>query len=314
VTPEFDHAPVLLTETVTALAPASGGRYIDATVGGAGHAEKVLELSYPAGLLLGIDADPVALTASSHRLARFGDRVTLAEGYFDTLAEIATAADFTGVQGILFDLGLSSPQIDRADRGFSFQQDAPLDMRFGPSAGVTAEELLATLQAGELEWIFREYGEERFARGIAGRIVLRRRLRPIRTTRDLADIVAHAKPSGRREPIHPATRVFQALRIAVNDELGRLKRALPQAVDLLAPGGHLAVISFHSLEDRIVKQFVRREAQDCICPPEVPVCSCGHKARLLPITRRPISASAAEVERNPRARSAKLRVAERLAA
>jgi 16S rRNA (cytosine1402-N4)-methyltransferase len=311
VTTAFTHTPVLSTETIAALQPRPAGRFIDATVGGGGHAEKVLELTSPDGDLLGIDADPVALRATSEQLARFGDRVTLVESYFDELASRAADEGFSKVEGVLFDLGLSSPQLDVASRGFSFQQDAPLDMRFGPSAAHTAAELINQLPARELERVFRDFGEERFARRIAERIVEKR---PLRTTSELADLVVTTKPRGYREQIHPATRVFQALRIAVNDELNRLDAALPQALDVLRASGRLVVISFHSLEDRIVKTFMRREARDCICPPEVPVCACGHLRQLKVLTSRPIIASAEEVEANPRARSAKLRIAERLAA
>jgi 16S rRNA (cytosine1402-N4)-methyltransferase len=314
VTFGFDHTPVLLAETLAALQPRTGGRYIDATVGGGGHAEKVLESSCPDGFVLGIDADPAALAASAARLASFGPRVRLVQAYFDELDVVGRGAGFTEVDGILFDLGVSSPQLDRPERGFSFQYDSPLDMRFGPAASTTAEALINQLPVSELERIFRAYGEERFARRIAHRIGQARSRDPIRTTAELAAIVARAKPSGGREPIHPATRVFQALRIAVNDELERLRRALPQALELLTPGGLLAVISFHSLEERIVKTFFRDEARSCVCPPEVPICRCGHSARVRIITRRPIVASPAETTLNPRARSAKLRVAERLAA
>jgi 16S rRNA (cytosine1402-N4)-methyltransferase len=264
--------------------------------------------------LLGIDADPAAIAAAAERLAPFGSRVRLEQVYFDQIGRVAPAAGFGAVDGILFDLGVSSPQLDEVERGFSFQNDAPLDMRFGPGAETTAMELVNTLPASELTRIFGEYGEERFSGRIARHIVEARLTRPIRTTGELAAIVVRAKPGGRRERIHPATRVFQALRIAVNDELGRLRRALPQALDLLVAGGRLAVISFHSLEDRAVKEFMRDEARDCVCPPHVPACQCGHSARLRPVTRRPMVATPEEIATNPRARSARLRVAERLAA
>lgn len=308
------HTPVLLTETIAALQPKSGGRYIDATLGGGGHAEKVLELSRPDGALLGIDADPLALGAAADRLARFGDRVTFVESYFDRLNEIATDTGFAKVDGILFDLGVSSFQLDRAERGFSFRRDAPLDMRFGPSATSTASELVNTLGESELRIIFQEYGEERNARRVARRIVTERAHRPIMTTAELARIVVAAKPSVTTEKIHPATRVFQALRMAVNDELERLRTTLPQAVELLSGGGRLVVISFHSLEDRIVKRFLREAARGCTCPPAVPVCVCGRTATLRLISRRPLIARGDELRSNPRGRSAKLRVAERLIA
>jgi 16S rRNA (cytosine1402-N4)-methyltransferase len=215
------------------------------------------------------------------------------------------------VDGVLFDLGVSSPQLDTVSRGFSFQQDAPLDMRFGPLAEETAADIVNTRSVEDLQRLFQEYGEEHHARRVARRIVEERRREPIETTGRLAAIVASAKPRERAR-IHPATRVFQALRIAVNDELGRLRRALPQAVRALRPGGRLVAISFHSLEDRIVKDFMRREAKGCVCPPELPVCVCGQVATLRPLTRRPIRPSAEEVDTNPRARSARLRAAERL--
>jgi 16S rRNA (cytosine1402-N4)-methyltransferase len=272
----------------------------------------MLELSAPNGIVLGIDADPAALEAAATRLAPFGDRVRLVESYFDDLAAIVQRLKLGPADGILFDLGVSSPQLDISERGFSFLREAPLDMRFGPGANQSAADLVRTLPADELQRIFREYGEERYARRIAQRIAEERRRRPIETTSQLAALVARAKPAS-RESIHPATRVFQALRIAVNDELGRLQRALPQAIDALRVGGRVAVISFHSLEDRIVKTFMRQEARGCICPPDLPVCVCGREPRVRILTSRPRVASQAEVAQNPRARSAKLRVAERIA-
>jgi 16S rRNA (cytosine1402-N4)-methyltransferase len=271
----------------------------------------VLELSSPDGALLGIDADPVALQAASDRLARFGARATRVEAYFDSIGTVARERGWDAVDGVLFDLGVSSPQLDVGGRGFSFSQDAPLDMRFGPGAPHTAADLVNTLGGHELRRIFSEYGEERFSGRIADRIVERRRRQRITTTADLAAIVTGAKPHRHTERIHPATRVFQALRIAVNGELERLQLALPQAVDLLRERGRLAVISFHSLEDRIVKRFMRAAARGCVCPPDVPVCVCGRLPSLRILTPRPITPSSHEVEANPRARSAKLRVAER---
>jgi len=312
VTSGFDHTPVLLPETLDALQPGPGGRYVDATLGGGGHAEKILELSSPDGALLGIDADPVAVTAARRRLAHYGERVTVVESYFDALEELVRGAEFGPVDGILFDLGVSSPQLDSAERGFSFQYDAPLDMRLGPGAEHTAAELVNSLPPSALERIFREYGEERYARRVAQRIVHERARAPLRTTAELADLVTRAKPRSRQERIHPATRVFQALRIAVNQELERLERALPQALDVLRDGGRLVVISFHSLEDRIVKQFMRKEARGCVCPPDIPACICGRDPSLRIFTPRPIRATDAEVARNPRARSARLRAAQKL--
>jgi 16S rRNA (cytosine1402-N4)-methyltransferase len=312
VTTEYDHVPVLLTETVDALRPRPGGLFVDATVGGGGHAEKVLELSIPDGRLLALDADPMALEASRIRLRRFGNRVSFARTYSDRVLEAAQEYGFVGSNGVLFDLGVSSAQIDTPERGFSFQSDAPLDMRFGPGAERSAADLVNELSERALRDIISEYGEERFAGRIARRIVEERASNPIHTTAHLAEVVRRAKPRIHNERINPATRVFQALRIAVNDELGRLSRALPQALDLLRDGGRLAVISFHSLEDRIVKQFMRQEATGCICPPELPVCACGRTPGLRLITRRPLTASDDEIAANPRARSAKLRVAERI--
>lgn len=314
MTSEFHHTPVLLPQTIEALQPRPGGRFVDATLGAGGHAEKILERTAPNGTLLGIDADPVALEAARRRLAPFGSRVTFVNAYFDDLERISPEYDVNRVDGILFDLGVSSPQLDRAERGFSFQATGPLDMRMGPSASTTAADIINNASPDELQRIFREYGEERFSGRITARIVAERQREPILTTDRLAGIVARAKPKHSSERIHPATRVFQALRIAVNDELGRLERALPQAVHLLRGGGRLAVISFHSLEDRIVKQFMRAQARGCICPPQVPVCVCGRQPTLRLVHSRSLVAGATEVEANPRSRSARLRVAERLPA
>ncbi|MDW8403765.1 16S rRNA (cytosine(1402)-N(4))-methyltransferase RsmH [Chloroflexus sp.] len=297
----FQHTPVLLAEVVAALAPRPGGRYLDATVGGGGHALAVLQAAQPGGMLLGIDADPDALAATAERLAEAGLRqqAVLRHGSFADLAALATEAGFTAVDGILFDLGVSSYQLDTPERGFSFAADGPLDMRLDPTQGLTAADLVNRLSERELADILFQYGEEHAARRIARAIVERRRAQPFQRTADLAAVVARAV-GGRHGRIHPATRTFQALRIAVNQELDRLAAALPQAVALLAPGGRLAVISFHSLEDRIVKQFLRAEAA-------------GETPRLALITKKPVVASDAEVAANPRARSAKLRVAARVA-
>lgn len=311
MTSEFAHTPVLLSQTIELLHPQPGSRFIDCTLGAGGHAERLLELSSPNGMLLGIDADPAAIAAAAQRLGRFGDRVVLEQAYFDQVGDIATEAGFTNVHGVLFDLGVSSPQLDTPARGFTFRHDAPLDMRFGPEATESAADIVNTRSAGELQHIFQEYGEEHHARRVARRIVEARAQAPIETTGRLADIVSRASPPGSGERIHPATRVFQALRIAVNDELGRLQRALPQSVGTLQAGGRLVVISFHSLEDRIVKQFMRVESQGCICPPDLPVCVCNHNPTLRTLTRKPVEADAVERSENPRARSAKLRAAER---
>ena len=288
------------------LAVRPGGVYIDGTVGGGGHAEAILESSAPDGRLLGLDRDPGALEAAGERLARFGGRAVLRHGSFARLA--ALAEGFAPVDGVLLDLGLSSLQLADPARGFAFSQEGPLDMRFDPTApGPTAADLVNGLPVKELAALLYRYGEERQAGRIAEAIVA---ARPLETTRQLAEVIERAV--GRRGRIHPATRTFQALRIAVNKELEALEAALPQAVDLLRPGGRLVVISFHSLEDRIVKRFLRRESRDCICPPETPVCTCGHTAQLRLLTRKPVRPDPEEVERNPRARSARLRAAERI--
>jgi 16S rRNA (cytosine1402-N4)-methyltransferase len=302
-----EHIPVLYKEVLAGLQVRSGGRYIDATLGAGGHAAGILEASAPDGRLLGLDADPDAVAYARERLQGFGERAVLWVGNFRHLSTVAHALDFGQVQGILMDLGLSSRQLEDATRGFSFSQEGPLDMRMDPRQGQAAADLLNTLPEQELADLLWRYGEERHSRRIARAIVA---ARPVRRTDELAELVA--RMVGRRERIHPATRTFQALRIAVNEELEVLEEALPQARDLLRPGGRLAVIAFHSLEDRIVKQFFRKEARDCLCPPEVPVCSCGHRATLKEVTRKPIRPSEEEVAQNPRSRSARLRLAERL--
>jgi len=304
----WQHEPVLLAEVLDLLAPRSGGRYIDATVGWGGHAEAILGASSPDGRLMGIDRDALALRETARRLAAAQDRLELVLGDFGNMGQLARGRGWSEVDGILMDLGVSSPQLDDPTRGFSFQQDGPLDMRMSRSADLTAAEIVNQWPEEEISRILWEYGEERYARRIARAIC---QDRPFAGTTELAEMVARVV-GGRRERIHPATRTFQALRIAVNDELGALERALPQALDLLAIGGRLVVISFHSLEDRIVKQFVRREASDCICPPRLPVCVCGHSAKLRPLTKKPVTASQEELARNPRSRSAKLRAAVRI--
>lgn len=302
-----EHIPVLYDEVLERLAPAAHGRYIDGTVGAGGHAWGILEASSPDGQLLGLDADPKALEIARERLADPGDRVTLVHANFDTLGTVAPARGFEAVDGILLDLGVSSMQLADTTRGFSFQKKGPLDMRFDPRQSRTAADLVNNLTVEELADILWRYGEERHSRRIARAIVAER---PVNTTQELVSIIERVVP--RRDKIHPATRTFQALRIATNDELGALERALPQAVDLLAPDGRLAVISFHSLEDRIVKHFFREAEQDCICPPELPVCVCDHEPTLSVLTKKPITPSADEIRCNPRSRSAKLRVAARL--
>ena len=306
--PTVGHTPVMVDEARDALAVQPGGRYVDSTLGGGGHAEVVLETASPGGLLLGIDADPSALDLARARLARFGDSVLLVEGNFRDLATICRAHGFAPVHGVLFDLGLSSLQLSDEARGFSFQTEAPLDMRFSPQQSLTAADIVNTYREQELAALLWRYGQERRSRAIARRIV---RERPLATTLQLARTVQKAV-GGARLRIHPATRTFQALRIAVNAELENLTLALDQARDLLGYGGRLVVISYHSLEDTIVKDFLRREARDCICPPDTPVCICGHKATLRPVTRGALRPHPAEVAVNPRSRSARLRAAERL--
>ena len=303
------HIPALLAEVVEQLGPRPGAAFIDGTLGLGGHSAALLDASQPDGRLLGFDRDPAALAAACARLARFGERLVTVHGSYAGMGQAAPRLGFDPVDGVLLDLGLSSLQLDDPARGFAFRLDGPLDMRFDTTRGPTAAELVNSLPERELADLIFQYGEERYSRRIARAILA---ARPVETTAALAEVVLRAVPGGRRQKIHPATRTFQALRIAVNDELGELERTLPQAIGLLRPGGRLAVISFHSLEDRIVKQFMRREASDCICPPEQPICTCGHQAALRLITRKPIEASEEEVARNPRARSARLRVAERI--
>lgn len=294
----FHHVPVLPAQVLEGLAPRAGGRYIDGTLGGGGHAALVLEASGPDGQLLGIDTDPAALAAAQARLPHFGPRLSVVRGNFRAIGELARAAGFAPVDGILLDLGVSSHQLDTVGRGFSFQADAPLDMRLDPDGPQTAADLVNTLPESDLADILYHYGEERASRRIARFIGEARRRQPLARTGELAELVVRAM-GGRRGKIHPATRTFQALRIAVNGELESLEQALPQAVELLAPGGRLAVIAFHSLEDRIVKHFFRAEAS-------------GDTPRLRLITKKPLEADEAEQQHNPRSRSAKLRVAERV--
>jgi 16S rRNA (cytosine1402-N4)-methyltransferase len=300
------HVPVLLNEVITALNVRSDGSYVDCTVGVGGHAAAILEHSAPNGRLLGLDRDPDAVAAASKRLAAFGKRATLVNTSYLTLETASQHAGFGSVDGILFDLGLSSAQLESSGRGFSFQRDEPLDMRFGRE-GRTAADLLNDLSERELANLIYRYGEEPASRAIARAIVSHR---PIRTSGQLASLIQNTV--GGRGRIHPATRTFQALRIAVNDELAALEAALPQAVGLLKPGGRLVVISFHSLEDRLVKQFLQRESTDCLCPPRLPVCQCGHRATVRRVADKVIVPGPEELQTNPRARSAKLRVAEKL--
>jgi len=314
---EPGHLPVLAEEVVTMLAPAPGSLQIDATLGGGGHTERILGATDPDGRLLGLDADGAAIARVDRRLRpRFGDRLVLRRSNFRELATVAPEAGFGAVDGALFDLGLSSFQLADAERGFGIRTGGPLDMRWDTSRGVPASALLETLDADELTALLRRYGEEPFAPRIARAIVAARHATPITTAEELAalvEVVAPRTTPGRRR-VHPATRVFQALRIAVNEELDALEAGLAAAVDLLNPGGRLVVLSYHSLEDRIVKRFFQAERRGCVCPPQVPVCVCGRNPRLRLVTRRSVTATAAEVDANPRARSARLRAAERLAA
>lgn len=302
------HLPVLYQEVLDALLPTSGCDYLDGTLGAGGHAEGILRASAPDGRLLGLDLDPEALKIARLRLADYQPRVIIQQASYQNSGKILTALGWGSVQGILLDLGVSSMQVDRPYRGFSFMEEGPLDMRFDPESQKPAADLVNNLDADDLADIIFTYGEERHARRIARAIV---NARPIMTTQALAQVIEQAVP-GYGGKIHPATRTFQALRIATNNELEVLSTALSQLVDCLSVGGRLAIISFHSLEDRIVKQFFRRESQDCICPPEQPVCTCEHVASLTVLTRKPLRATAAEIATNPRSRSAKLRVAERI--
>jgi 16S rRNA (cytosine1402-N4)-methyltransferase len=305
---ESPHQSVLYNEIIHALQPKRSGRYVDGTLGAGGHAEGILEASSPDGSLLGLDVDTQALALAGARLARFSERVVLRHSSYTVMDEQLAALKWEKVDGILLDLGVSSMQLDQPERGFSFQSEAPLDMRFDPTQGSTAADLINALPENELADLLYLYGEERRSRQIARAIV---QARPLYTTTELAQVVRRTMGRG-KERIDPATRTFQALRIAVNHELESVEMVLPLAIELLVPGGRLAVVAFHSLEDRLVKQYFRRESQDCICPPEQPVCTCGHLASLREITRRPIQAQESEVLQNPRARSARLRVAEKI--
>lgn len=303
------HISVLPHEVVQTLAPRSGGRYIDCTVGAGGHAQAVLDASAPDSRLLGLDADPGALQVAAERLAPYGNRAVLVHARFSRVGQVAREHGFDEPDGVLMDLGLSSMQLDLWSRGFSFRRDEPLDMRFDPTAGPTAADVITSSSEEELADIIWRYGEEPASRRIARAV--KRSVAPVVTTTQLADLVERAvhRPKGRT---HPATRTFQALRIAVNDELEELQTGLRSAVELLCVGGRLAVISFHSLEDRIVKQFMRRESSGCVCPPRQPMCTCGHRPTLRLVSRRAGKAAAEELSVNRRSRSARLRVAEKV--
>ena len=307
----FHHVSVLLEECVTGLNIRPEGIYVDGTLGGAGHSCRIAE-RLTTGRLIGIDRDPVALKAAGERLAPYGDRVTLVHSNFCRMASVLEGLGISGVDGILLDLGVSSPQLDDGQRGFSYMSDAPLDMRMDGGDALTADTVVNTWSYEELKKILYEYGEERYAPAIASAILRRRETAPIRTTLELVDVIRSAMPpAALREKQHPAKRSFQAIRIAVNDELNSVAKAMEAAIPLLNSGGRLAVITFHSLEDRIVKNAMAAAAKGCICPPEFPVCVCGRKPQVDILTRKPIVAAPQELERNPRARSAKLRICQK---
>lgn len=309
---EFVHQSVLLRPAVEALAIRPDGIYLDGTLGGAGHSYQIAA-RLTTGRLIGLDRDEVALAAARQRLQPYIDRVTLVHSNFAQLSQVLDQLEIPAVDGMLFDLGVSSPQLDDAERGFSYMHDAPLDMRMDRSGGLTAYEVVNTWPEAELKRILYTYGEERYAPRIAAAIEKRRAEKPIETTLELAEIIRGAMPpQALREKQHPAKRSFQAIRIAVNDELAAVEQMFTAAVDRLNPGGRLAVITFHSLEDRIVKSAFQAAAQGCTCPKEFPVCVCGKTPKVRILTRHPIVADEAELAENPRARSAKLRVAERI--
>ena len=308
---EFHHVSVLLDECIEGLNIKSDGIYVDGTLGGAGHSYHIAE-KLTTGRLIGIDRDPVALKAAGERLSPFADRVTLVHSNFCRMGQVLQELGISGVDGILLDLGVSSPQLDDGSRGFSYMTDAPLDMRMDNGDALSADTVVNTWSYEELKRILYDYGEERYAPAIAAAIVRRREVSPIRTTLELVDVIRSAMPpAALREKQHPAKRTFQAIRIAVNDELNSVSKAMDAAIPCLNPGGRLAVITFHSLEDRIVKNAMAAAAKGCICPPEFPVCVCGRKPQVTVLTRKPIVSGEEELERNPRARSAKLRICEK---
>ncbi len=310
---EFQHKSVLLQECIDALNIRPDGIYLDGTLGGAGHSSQIARRLTEGGRLIGVDRDRTALAAAKERLAPYADRVTLVHSNFAEIDAILASLGIPAVDGMLFDLGVSSPQLDDASRGFSYMADAPLDMRMDKDDALTAGEVVNTWPQGELRRILYDYGEERYAPQIAAAICRAREKAPVETTLELVDIIRSAMPAqALREKQHPAKRSFQAIRIAVNDELGAVSRMMQAAVGRLNPGGRLAVITFHSLEDRIVKSEMQQAARGCTCPPEFPVCVCGKKPLVKLVTRKPIVSGPAELEENPRARSAKLRVAEKL--
>ena len=309
---EYTHRPVLLDECIEGLNIRPDGIYLDGTLGRAGHSREIAK-RLTTGRLICVDRDDAALEAAQTRLADWMDRVTLVHSNFDKVTDILDDLGLKGIDGMLFDLGVSSPQLDDGSRGFSYMADAPLDMRMDRSEGVTAADVVNTWSQDELRRILLQYGEERYAPLIAAAIVRRRVEKPIETTLELVDIIKSAMPGkALREKQHPAKRSFQAIRIAVNDELGSVEKVMQDAVGCLNPGGRLAIITFHSLEDRIVKIGMADAAKGCTCPPNFPVCVCGNQPKVKLITRKPIVSGEEELERNPRARSAKLRICEKL--
>ena len=308
----FHHVSVLLDECIEGLNIRPDGIYVDGTLGGAGHSCQIVR-RLESGRLIGIDRDTTALKAAGERLAPFADRVTLVHSNFSEITSVLEDLNISGVDGILLDLGVSSPQLDDGERGFSYMADAPLDMRMNREDSLSAHTVVNTWPYEELRRILNVYGEERYAPQIAAAICRRREQAPIATTLELVDVIRSAMPAAAlREKQHPAKRSFQAIRIAVNDELGAVERVMGGAIDALNPGGRLAVITFHSLEDRIVKNAMADAARGCVCPPNFPVCVCGRTPKVRLITRKPITASDEELERNPRARSAKLRICEKI--
>ncbi|SHE38916.1 16S rRNA (cytosine1402-N4)-methyltransferase [Caldanaerobius fijiensis DSM 17918] len=310
---DFRHVPIMLNEVIDALNLQQGSVIVDATIGGAGHSSEIIKRILPGGLLIGIDQDEDAIMASQQRLGPYSPNVVIKKANFSDIKKVLSSLGISRVDGILADIGVSSHQLDEAHRGFSYMHDAPLDMRMDRSSKVTAEVLVNTLSKSDLEKIIREYGEERWASRISEFIVRERQQKPIKTTGQLVDIIKAAIPArSRREGPHPAKRTFQALRIAVNDELNNLENAIWDFIDVLRPGGRLAIITFHSLEDRIVKTAFKNAENPCICPKDFPVCICNRKPLIKIITKKPIIPSEEEQQDNPRSRSAKLRVAEKL--
>ena len=309
---EFHHVSVLLDECIEGLNIKPDGIYVDGTLGGAGHSSQIAK-RLTTGRLIGIDRDPVALKAAGKRLESYADRVTLVHSNFCEIAQVLKDLNIEAVDGILLDLGVSSPQLDDGARGFSYMADAPLDMRMNSEDALNADTVVNTWSYEELKRILYTYGEERYAPQIASAICRRREQNPIRTTLELVDVIRSAMPpAALREKQHPAKRSFQAIRIAVNDELGSVEKVMKDAIPCLAPGGRLAVITFHSLEDRIVKTSMAEASKGCTCPPEFPVCVCGKKPKVKLISRKPIVSGKEELDANPRARSAKLRICEKL--